>query len=101
MVQILGHILLPLNRDMNASTTSSNSGVSGMLSSIANTAKNLTRKASNAGSALFKSNSPVPNSPTVTSGPGVNVSMKGGKRSKRTKRSKRSKSRKSRKNRKN
>lgn len=78
---------------MNASATPSNSSVSGMLSTITNTAKSLTKKASNAGSALFKSNSPLPNSPTVTSGPGINASTRGGRRNVR-------KSRKNRKNRK-
>ena len=73
-----------------------------MLSSIANTAKNLTKKASNAGSSLFKSNSPLPNSPTVTSGPGVNVSTRGGRRRGKRNHGKRSYGKhKTRKNRKN
>ena len=80
-------------------STTANSGVSGMLSSITSAAKNLTKKASNVGASMF-----VPNSPTVTSGPGVNVSTKGGRRGgKRSKCSTRKnrKNRSTRKNRKN
>jgi hypothetical protein len=61
---------------MNTSSTNSG-GITGMLTSLGSSAKNLTRKLSNVGSSLVSS--PVPNSPTVTSGPGVNASMKGGR----------------------
>ena len=73
---------------MSANTSTSQGQDSGLSTAVTS----LGRKLSNAGSSLF--GSIVPNSPTVTSGPGVNVSQKGGKRGKKS-----SKSRKSRKSR--
>ena len=70
-------------------STNTGSGVSGMLASLGASAKNLTRKLSNAVTSPM-ANSPMPNSvasPTVTNGPGINASTRGGRRNRKNRKS--------------
>lgn len=80
-------------------STNTGSGVSGMLASLGASAKNLTRKLSNAVTSpvAMGSPKPMPNSMaspnTVTNGPGINASTRGGRRNRKNRKSRSRKNR--------